>query len=361
MPRTKYIGKTIPQTQEHNYLETRISFRDYMNNTKKDLIKKPTAQCPLDIERINSMVEEYLSKPTYFHCKDKILIGDLNNHWFIMDGQHRLEAIKNLYEEHNKWEDNHKFTFCWFKVRSHTELEELFVSLNKDSAKNEYYVSKDITERIKLNSFQEEFSKLYKKYFNKTKSTAKNSRIYSIEEFREILIKKGFFDKYQNEDINKLIDIIRKSNDEFYLKNRYTVELETNGGLFYQDEISKLENKVVFSLKKCNFLEFLMDNGVEPRHEKRIFKKTIGQKLRKQVWDKEFPNKEYGICPIPDCNQTIYRNVKNGWHAGHVISEKNGGKTALCNLRPICATCNQDMGTEDWIPYCEEITKNTGH
>ena len=58
------------------------------------------------------------------------------------------------------------------------------------------------------------------------------------------------------------------------------MELETNGGLFYQDEISKLENKVVFSLKKCNFLEFLMDNGVEPRHEKRIFKKIIGQKLK---------------------------------------------------------------------------------
>jgi 5-methylcytosine-specific restriction endonuclease McrA len=42
------------------------------------------------------------------------------------------------------------------------------------------------------------------------------------------------------------------------------------------------------------------------------------------------------------------------FHAGHVISEKNGGEINVNNLRPICQNCNSSMGTTNMNDYIEK-------
>jgi hypothetical protein len=37
----------------------------------------------------------------------------------------------------------------------------------------------------------------------------------------------------------------------------------------------------------------------------------------------------------------------NSFHCGHVISEAMGGSTTVENLRPVCATCNLSMRTQN--------------
>lgn len=37
----------------------------------------------------------------------------------------------------------------------------------------------------------------------------------------------------------------------------------------------------------------------------------------------------------------------NSFHCGHVISEAMGGPTTVDNLRPVCATCNLSMRTQN--------------
>jgi len=37
----------------------------------------------------------------------------------------------------------------------------------------------------------------------------------------------------------------------------------------------------------------------------------------------------------------------NSFHCGHVISEALGGSTTVDNLRPVCATCNLSMRTQN--------------
>lgn len=32
------------------------------------------------------------------------------------------------------------------------------------------------------------------------------------------------------------------------------------------------------------------------------------------------------------------------YHAGHIVSEANGGEVTVENIRPICAACNLSMG-----------------
>jgi hypothetical protein len=42
------------------------------------------------------------------------------------------------------------------------------------------------------------------------------------------------------------------------------------------------------------------------------------------------------------------------FHVGHVTSEANGGNMNIDNLRPICATCNNSMGTMDMKEYVQK-------
>ena len=58
MPRHKYIGTTIQDTREENYIETKVSFFNYINSPKRNQIQKPTVQGALEEDRVNEMIKE---------------------------------------------------------------------------------------------------------------------------------------------------------------------------------------------------------------------------------------------------------------------------------------------------------------
>jgi 5-methylcytosine-specific restriction endonuclease McrA len=49
------------------------------------------------------------------------------------------------------------------------------------------------------------------------------------------------------------------------------------------------------------------------------------------------------------CKKVLISNTS--FHAGHVISEKAGGTHEINNLRPICASCNHSMGSENMVDF----------
>ena len=51
------------------------------------------------------------------------------------------------------------------------------------------------------------------------------------------------------------------------------------------------------------------------------------------------------------CGQEIRINSPNKYECGHVLSVKNGGSDRLCNLRPICVSCNRSMSSEHMRDY----------
>lgn len=70
-------------------------------------------------------------------------------------------------------------------------------------------------------------------------------------------------------------------------------------------------------------------------------RKTIPKALKNKVWDETFGASK-GTAPCFVCETEI--DSKN-FECGHVVSEKEGGKTVLENLKPICGICNKSMGT----------------
>ena len=73
-------------------------------------------------------------------------------------------------------------------------------------------------------------------------------------------------------------------------------------------------------------------------------KKSIPKILKDLTWQKwigdDIAKAKCLCCGINEIKM-------NSFHCGHVISEADGGLTTVDNLRPICATCNLSMRTQN--------------
>jgi hypothetical protein len=77
-----------------------------------------------------------------------------------------------------------------------------------------------------------------------------------------------------------------------------------------------------------------------PPPKKRVKKEIIPATLKNILWHTYFNTSITGLCQC--CKvETISKAI---FDAGHIISEKNGGKVTLENLKPICKLCNSSMG-----------------
>jgi len=73
-------------------------------------------------------------------------------------------------------------------------------------------------------------------------------------------------------------------------------------------------------------------------------KKTIPKILKDLTWQRwigdDIAKAKCLCCGINEIKM-------NSFHCGHVISEAMGGPTTVDNLRPVCATCNLSMRTQN--------------
>ena len=69
----------------------------------------------------------------------------------------------------------------------------------------------------------------------------------------------------------------------------------------------------------------------------------IPKMIRGEVWKEYNGHSVYGSCYC--CKRTL--DVFDTWNAGHVVPYSQGGPNTVTNLRPICQSCNQSMGTEN--------------
>lgn len=91
-----------------------------------------------------------------------------------------------------------------------------------------------------------------------------------------------------------------------------------------------------------------LDKPKKPKIENK--RKTISKPLKEKVWLACNGNSITGKCFC--CNKEI--TVFNAEY-GHIISVKNGGKTCLDNIKPICLTCNRGMGVINMLDYKTSI------
>jgi hypothetical protein len=347
MPKNKYPGKKINETDK--YFESKLPF-DIINNNPKinnDIIK-PEYQGSLDEDRVQQMIQEYLTNPLFFKFKNKVIIGDLNNSWYCVDGQHRLEMVKILYKDHNIKDDY--INFCWYKCDNQKDMEKLFISINFDSTKNKNFINSDAFDQIKITEFTKLLLDSYNPYFARKKSD--NVKRYTIEEFRDKLIELNYFKNEEFSSAKDILEHIKQENNAYYELWKYSVFIKNNSlDIYYKEEHNCIKEQIIFSLKNANFLKWLQDKNEPPYHSFKKSKESITPYKKKKVWEKEFNDSETGNCPISFCKKILNNSRNKNWDCGHIISEFHGGITEPDNLRPICKNCNSSMGSKDWETY----------
>lgn len=336
--------KTTYKLFKNNKLtEIIYNFREIKTMIDRNLLKIPECQSSLNENKIDDMINLYQKNSLFWKFKNKVVIGKLNNNLYIIDGQHRIHTAYKL--SNNGYDD--ELIFCQYLCKDNTELRYLFEMTNKDSHRNQFYIDNSELTKIKIDNFMRELKNKYplgNRFF--TSGYSNQNPLKTYESFRDDLIKIKFFDNFEN--VDDMFDYILQKNDEFYDNYNYNSHLANNQNCFYTKELFSLNNGIVFTSKKNNFIDYLENNNIRPFHVLKGGKKRINKALKKMVWNKWYPNSVSNTCPISNCKNII---TNNSYSCGHIIAESRGGDTNVSNLRPLCNDCNTLMGSNNWNEY----------
>lgn len=275
-------------------------------------------------------------------------LGTLNIHFceesnnlYIIDGQHRFEAIKVLNETINI-----PILIEIVKVKNIDELKENYNILNKNTPLPDFpeNIDKSIPESVALY-----FKTRYKDIWS-IKSKCQRPNIY-FNHFQEAL---GILsDKLEIKTALELQSIIEEYNLE--LRELCISEL-------YPKDISETmlekckKNNFYLGLSKYESQDYIYEWVKEILKNKKgiIFKKetlpkkiNIPTKIKNDSWNYYIGNKSEDLCIC--CRNTKITTFN--FHAGHIISSYNGGKTTIKNIVPICCHCNYSMSKRNMLDF----------
>ena len=106
------------------------------------------------------------------------------------------------------------------------------------------------------------------------------------------------------------------------------------------------KKKIIAKKSKKNIKKNNASNG------KKTIKKYIPATVKRLVWNK-WIGEEIGKSKCLCCKVTYITQLS--FHTGHIISEFNGGKICVSNLKPICQNCNSSMGTKNMNEFIKSL------
>ena len=205
------------------------------------------------------------------------------------------------------------------------------------------YLDIILSDSFKINSFNNRtklyFRKIQLEIFLRWKKTTSNDYNEDIMEFNNLVSK--YQVNYSNYiDLFQIISLLCNINNESIL------EIIP----FYEKLLKKYEKYDKLKKKlSSNKDESKKDESKKDDKEKKVKKpkEKIPASVKNTLWSQHFPNVLEGKCK---CCQTEVIS-RNNFDCGHIISEKEGGKIHLDNLKPICRSCNSSMGTQNMTDY----------
>ena len=280
-----------------------------------------------------------------------------DNKNYLIDGQHRYNAMKRL---QNKGYKNELVKIEMVEVKSYNEVISNYNLLNKNTPLPEF--SNEINEDIPKKAF----ISLRNEFPNIWKTSKRPKKPYlNQNDFQEAL---GFITLKLNENLpcditsDELVQYIKEKNDklkiwpvESYEKirkgvkwNQYKNIADEHG--FYMGMYPSINQDYVYDWVS----DLIMDmTGVAPTKKKapRKKKKVIPKQKRDESW-KRWIGDQHGVSKCYCCR--VEKIKMNHFECGHVQSEATGGSLQVDNFRPVCKKCNQTMGTKHMRDYIAE-------
>ena len=288
-------------------------------------------------------------------CKKKYgkfnFLGVINIHhltsddeYYLVDGQHRYGAIKQLYMEHGHGEFLIKVEIT--KVNSREELKENYSLINKNTPLPEFpeTINKNIPEEA-AKHYKENYPKMWSK-----NARARRPHIY-FNHFQEAL---GFL-------TDKLGNRVKTSEDLITIITDHDEKMKTW-------EHKKVSKNI---LDKCEKMKCYLgvDNHVSDEYGYKWVKDIIHEQtgedikgrtkrknkipkaIKTQSWDTHIGADKGEVMCICCMHNTI---KQSDFHAGHIQAEAEGGEATVDNIIPICSQCNLSMQTKHMRDYIKE-------
>ena len=313
-------------------------------------LKIPNEQRIRDTDKVADIVNYQLDNKQI--KKTFNFLGVINIHhllsddeYYLVDGQHRYEAIKQLYITHKQRDIE-----VMIEVISVNTLEELIQNyklINKNTPLPDFseMIDKEIPEKAALH-----FKEIYPKAWSM--STRPKRPHVNFNHFQESL---GFLVENipEIDSSQKLIGIVEEHNTNLshwpYEEFSHLSEEQHNKSVnmkFYLGCSKHVSNEWGYEWVR-EIIE--VKTGKKLKSHKK--KKTIPKSLRTNVWNK-YIGKEKGEVLCVCCMERCIQQAE--FQAGHIISEANGGKTNSDNILPICGSCNNSMKTMHMRSYIEQ-------
>lgn len=342
-----------------------------INNTRiekmstKDInvltIMKPEIQRIIDnskVEEIIKMQLEYFKEHNHFNlsASSPLNIHFYENKYWLLDGQHRLSAMEKLYTHYGH---NIEVYVQIVNVDNYEELKNNYEMINMNTPLPDFTIYSDVDKNIP-ESVANYFQLIYPKIWSRNRK-ARRPHIY-FNYFQETLA--YICEQLKIKDIEVLKDIIIKYNERLskWGADAFEKSYKVN------ESIYKIANEQgfyigLFSYQPSEEYGYQWAKKIVEENTGKIIKSTssyskkkkIPKKIKNDSWDKNV-GKDVGETTCICCRISEI-NAKD-FIAGHIISEKNGGKVIVENILPICNQCNSSMGVMNMDEYINEYYPN---
>lgn len=317
-------------------------------------VRKPEVQRAVDTEQVNKIFNyqvNHFKKYSSFFFTNPITFAEFENKKYILDGQHRLQAIQKLI---NYFDVDFDVLIAVIFVDSKEEIDEKYIALNQNkpvplpSNMNDW---KQFTRHI-----DEYFQNHYSVYFSR--SERPQAPNFNKELMLQYINTHKIAEKldYNHKLFIQEVELLNR----FYLETYSTTLVHHSRNILpILDKARKKQSTSPFVLpifKKFEWIDRIVYKILDNVHYEKMnhicssTRIKIKKKLRKEVWTSQFENNFIGFCNVC-CEQIDYDNFQ----CGHIISVFYNGKTTLSNLVPICSSCNQDMGIKNLETYKKEL------
>ena len=344
------------------YIETNNTIIGLINNMEllKYDILIPNEQRIKDNDKINDIIdyqEAYNRKNGKFNFLGVINIHCCNGDYYLVDGQHRFNAIKKLsakgYEQINVIVE-------LVHVDSIDLLKDNYKLINKNTPLPEFpeTIDKNIPESVAQYFFDK-----YPTIWSKTNTTRVRRPHLNKNNFQESL---GVLtDKLNIKNQSTLLKIVEDYNtklsqwsfDRFpgykSYKDPIKIEQKCKSSKIYLGLYTHKSNDYGYDWVKSIIKE---QSGVDIKSPKKNkFKVKIPQSIRKQVWYK-YIGLDVGSAKCICCNFNTISQLN--FEAGHIVPQSKGGPNIINNLLPICSDCNRSMSNTHMEEYITKYHHN---
>jgi 5-methylcytosine-specific restriction endonuclease McrA len=338
-------------------------------------LKLPNFQRPPDETHINNIYQSY-KKNINDDIKHAIYLGICNQDiiptYYILDGSHRIKALKKLYSEGLIKEQ--KIECIYIEKNSMIELKEEFKSINNNMPLSKVYKeycddsdNNDDDEYDKIYILDKIKNYFYKKYPTNFEPTYKKGmrrpKILKTEFENNIY---DFFDYFieQNNENNKVYTnefLINKIINEIINLNEL---YSTKKSSFFPMKGKRNHTDMLKRIKKNKTQMFLgmFPSGVWLTHLKEGVDDDIKSfnSLKDKVWDL-YIGKDNKSAKCLCCNDAESKIKKSSFHFGHIHPQSKNGVTNIFNCIPICQSCNTKMGNMLLFDYMHNNNYNTNN